>query len=59
MVMGVSGNYKVHLDFLFFVLGVQINGGCWLVMASCDFLQCDLMFLLKPPNFKFKHFYSS
>ncbi len=25
----------------------------WLVVASCDFMQCDLLFLLKPLNFKF------
>jgi len=40
-------------------LGVQISGGCWLVVASCDFMQCDLLFLLKLLNFKFKYFYSS
>ncbi len=38
MVVGVRGNCNVHLDFLPFVLGVQISGGCWLVVASCDFL---------------------
>jgi hypothetical protein len=38
VVVGVRGNCNVHLDFLPFVLGVQISGGCWLVVASCDFL---------------------
>jgi hypothetical protein len=38
VVVGVSGNYMVHLDFLPLVFCVQIGGGCWWVMASCGFV---------------------
>jgi hypothetical protein len=41
MVVGVNSNYMVHLDLLPLVLCVRIGGGCWWVMASCDFVQLN------------------
>jgi hypothetical protein len=59
VVVGVNGNYMVHLDFLPLVLCVRIGGGCWWVMASCGFVQSNSMPLLKTSNFKFKYFYGT
>lgn len=39
VVVGVNSNCKVHLDLFPLVLCVRINGGCWWVVASCDFVQ--------------------